>query len=122
MDDLDAVSEANRQQRTREAQKVEVIIQEEVARFLTWWDSLAVAPTIAELRLQAEDIRQREMARTLRRLRDLSPEDRERIDALSRSLVRKLLHAPITALRGEKDLIRTQAARELFGLDNHEPS
>ena len=39
IDDLETVSEANRRERAREAEKVEAIIGEEVTRFMEWWES-----------------------------------------------------------------------------------
>ena len=59
----------------------------------------AADPTIRALVERAEEIRKREVARTLARLPDPDAATVERIDRLSRSLVRKLLHAPITHLR-----------------------
>jgi glutamyl-tRNA reductase len=117
VDDLDSFSEANRQRVSQEIKKVESIIQEEVYRFISWWDSLSVAPTIADLHEQAEDIRRREVARTLRGLKDLSLEERQRIEALSRSLVQKLLRAPTVALRHGQAPAHIRALRELFGLN-----
>ena len=117
IDDLEAVSETNRRERDREASKVEAIIAEEEGRFMEWLASREVVPTVAALREHAEAIRTREIARLLRRLPGLSEEERKPLEAFSQALVKKLLHGPITSLKGDRRLAHAQAVRELFDLD-----
>lgn len=115
--DLDAVADVNRQSREQEAEHVELIIEEEVRRFQSWWDGLRIVPTLADLRRQSESLRERELARTLKRLQHLSSEDQEIITSLSKSLVNKLLHNPVTRLKGEGKPEDIQSLRWLFRLD-----
>jgi len=76
-------------------------------------------PTIRALLERAEAIRRREVERTLARLPDAGADVAERVDQLSRSLVRKLLHAPITHLRvAAEDPGVVLRLREAFGLDD----
>ena len=117
LDDLEAIAEANRREREAESAKVESIVAEEVARFASWWDARGVTPTIASIRHWAEDIRAAEVRRTLPKLNGLSPEQAERVEAMTKALVKKLLHGPTKSLRERKDESFTQSARELFGLD-----
>ncbi|MHB8574806.1 MAG: glutamyl-tRNA reductase, partial [Dehalococcoidia bacterium] len=70
----------------------EAIIEVEVGRLATWWDTLRVVPTISALRERAEAIRQAELARSLGRLRDLTPDERARVEALTAAIVNKMLH------------------------------
>lgn len=87
-------------------------------RFSEWWRSRGVIPTVAALRERAEQIRREEVARTLRRLPDLSEEERRRVEAMASAIVKKLLHAPIVYLKSSGDAERhTSALRELFDLD-----
>ena len=44
-------------------------------------------------------IREAELARSAKRLAELTPEQREAVEALTRSLTAKLLHPQLTALR-----------------------
>lgn len=121
IDSLQTVVDANLNHRRNEMGKVEALVEEEVARYVEWWDTLGVIPTVAALRHRAEEMRQRELARTLRRLSDLSPEDRKRIDALTAAIVKKLLHSPISRLKeGTDGELYVEAARELFGLGDVE--
>jgi len=118
IDDLRAVSEENLEARQREVEKVEALVEEEMVRFSEWWRSRGVIPTVAALRERAEQIRREEVARTLRRLPDLSEEERRRVEAMASAIVKKLLHAPIVYLKSSGDAERhTSALRELFDLD-----
>ena len=118
MYDLEMIAEANRLERESEASKAELIVQEEVGRFRAWWDARAVTPTIAGLRHRAEAIRAKEASRTVQRLPGLSPDAREGVEAMTKALVKKLLHDPTQVLRDRNDETLTQAARELFDLDD----
>lgn len=117
IDDLQAVSEANLRGRQREIARVEAIIDEEVQRFMEWWRSLDVVPVIAALWERAEAIRRRELDKALRRLGSLSPDERERIEAMTAAIVKKMLHQPIARLKDGSDRRRyLEALQELFDL------
>ncbi|CAO0823043.1 Glutamyl-tRNA reductase [Desulfarculales bacterium] len=101
IDDLAQVVEQNRRGRIGEAQAAEAIVAEEVVKFGAWLHSLAVVPTIAELAGKAEEIRQAELARTIKDLRDIEPAQAEALERLTKSLVKKLLHDPIQFIRDQ---------------------
>ena len=117
IDDLEAVSGTNRREREHEAAKVEDIVADEAPRFMQWLASRQSVPTVAALRERAETIRAKELARLVRRLPNLSDEERAPLEAFSRALVNKLLHAPITTLKKNHHPSQTQVVRELFDLD-----
>lgn len=106
--------------RQAEVPRVEAIVAEELEAFNAWYEELSVLPVIKALRQQAEQLRRRELTRTLRRLPDLPPEAQHELDTLTRALVKKLLHEPTMFLKaqskngraGEYALI----ARRLFGI------
>jgi glutamyl-tRNA reductase len=98
VDDLQAVVERNADDRGEAAQKGEAMISPAVVEFMSWLSSLHVVPLIQELRDGAERIRRHELARALQRM-DLSPEEAEAVERMSRSLVNKLLHGPISELK-----------------------
>lgn len=106
--------------RAKEVPQVEAILEEEESAFEEHLRTREVLPVIAEMNRQAERIRLLELEKTLRRLPNLTPEERDRLDALTQALVRKILHAPITTLRQEAGSPQaeffTAAVRELFGL------
>ncbi len=117
IDDLEAAAEANMEARRREVAAVVEIVDDEKSRFLTWLGSRSVEPTIATLRQRTEQIRAAELERTLSRLPHLSDTDRQRVEAMSKALVNRVLHDPVAYLResgSEQDL---EAIHNLFELD-----
>jgi glutamyl-tRNA reductase len=99
IDDLQAICEANRAARAGEIEQAEALVAEEVGKFMDWWATQEVVPTIRALRERAEAIRLAEIERTLAKLPDLSPRQQDAIHALSAAIVNKLLHQPITTLK-----------------------
>jgi glutamyl-tRNA reductase len=126
VDDLQQVAEENLAVRAREAAQAERIIEEEVESFLTWRRSLELAPTIVALRKRFGQVAEEELRRALPRLEGLSEADRAVLEAMSRSLVNKLLHQPMTELKagaGEPDgALLIDAVRRLFDLAEEERS
>jgi glutamyl-tRNA reductase len=122
LDDMSGVAEANTQERRREVVRAEAIVVEEQQRFEGWLAALSAVPTIRRLRERAEAVRIRELDRMRSRL-DLDESQQTGVDALTRAIVNKLLHVPLSRLRKEVDreeaLVYIEAARALFGLDHH---
>jgi glutamyl-tRNA reductase len=75
-------------------------------------------PTISALVAWAEELRAREVARSFGTVHAIDAETRQRVDALTRSMVRKLLHGPVTRLREAGDPAIALAIREAFRLDS----
>ena len=115
IDDIEAVSRANLRGRRREVLRVEAHVEDEVEEFMNWWRSLDVVPVIAALRERAEEIRDRELERTLRRLPGLDDEQRDRIEAMTRAIVKKMLDRPIARLKDGADTgLYMEALEDLF--------
>jgi len=121
IDDLASVAQENQELRRREAARAEAIVEEERQRFDGWLTALRAVPTIKHLRERAEQIRLREFEQSLRRI-DLDERQREGVEALTRAIVNKLLHAPTSRLRQEAEreegMAYLEAARVLFALDD----
>jgi glutamyl-tRNA reductase len=100
IDDLQAVINANLQERAEEAKRAVRIIDEEMDKFRSWLAAQEVVPTIKLLRDKVESIRQQELTRTLTRLPDLTDRERAMIEAMSVTLVNKILNAPTQRLKG----------------------
>jgi glutamyl-tRNA reductase len=100
IDDLQAVINANLQERAEEAKRAERIVAEEEAKFFAWLASQEVVPTIRLLRDRFDEIRQQELSRALNRLPDLTERERAVIEAMTVSLVNKILNAPTQHLKG----------------------
>jgi len=99
IDELKEVVEENRAERQKEAVKAERIIESEVIKFNSWMKSLDIIPIIKRLQEKAEIVRQRELRRTLKKLKGLDSKETEAIEKLSTSLVNKILHDPIIFLK-----------------------
>ncbi|MFQ5595022.1 MAG: glutamyl-tRNA reductase, partial [Anaerolineae bacterium] len=122
--DIDALRsrvDSNLAQRKAEIPLAENIVAEEAASFMAWFHARDVVPTIVDLRDQAEAVREDEVNRALHQLRNLSDQEREIIDRLSRRIVNKLLHEPTVRLKrhanGHSGFYYTETLRELFALD-----
>lgn len=120
VDDLQQVAEENLAVRAREAALAERIIEEEVEAFISWRRSLELAPTIVALRKRFGEVADEELRRALPRLEGIGDSERSVLEAMSRSLVNKLLHQPMTELKagaGQPDgALLIDAVRRLFGL------
>lgn len=100
IDDLQAVVQANLHERAEEARAVERIIVEEMERYRGWLASLEVVPTIRLLRAKVEEIRQAEVSRAMGRLPDLTERERAIVEAMTVTLVNKILNSPTQQLKG----------------------
>jgi glutamyl-tRNA reductase len=125
IDDLKSVAEDNLQERASEAQKAEEIVREEVTSFVRWMTSLDQVPVITALRGHFEEVRRREMEKSLGGgLKDLSDQQRAAVDDLTRAMMNKLLHAPISQLKrnssedGDDSDLDIAALRRLFDLED----
>jgi glutamyl-tRNA reductase len=99
IDDLQQAVSTNVSDRRKEAEKAEEIIANEVERFQAYLHTLQVAPTIVSLQDHLETIRQMEIDRVRGRLGSLSAEQEAAIDALTRGIVNKIMHTPISTLK-----------------------
>jgi len=121
LDDLSEAASANANERRRETVRAEAIVLEEQQRFDGWLTALKAVPTIRDLKSRAESIRLGELEKSLGRL-GLDETQREGVEALTRAIVNKLLHAPVSRLRGQAEredgFGYLEAARALFDLDD----
>jgi glutamyl-tRNA reductase len=99
IDDLQQVAAANLADRSREAAAAENIVSREVDKYQERLQSRDAVPAIKALQQQAEQLRQAELARSQSKLADLTPQQRDAVESLTRSLTAKLLHPQLTALR-----------------------
>jgi glutamyl-tRNA reductase len=127
IDDLTEVARTNLGRREAEAVRAEAIVAEEVLGFAAWLESLATVPTIAALTGKAEDIRLSELARTLKGLGALTPEQIESLDLMTQALVKKILHDPIRFLKeggrhGHDREAHLALTRRIFNLNSESNS
>jgi glutamyl-tRNA reductase len=99
IDDLQRVVERNVEGRRSAAQAAETLIEEEVERLEARLKSRAAAPTIVSLQTHLEQIRASEVERLHGRLGTLTPQQEEALEALTRGIINKIAHGPITEIR-----------------------
>jgi len=123
IDDLTHLSTLNRKQRETEMRRAMEIVKAEMRRFASWWQATEVRPVITSLAKKAEDVRQAQLDMTLMKLRELSPEERESLEAMTKAIVQRILHDPIQYLKDnahrKEDYI--SLVNELFRLDEKGP-
>ena len=118
IDELGRRAGARLDERRETIPAVEQIIDTELDKTVTVIGQRDTAgPTIAALVEWAEGLRAREVARTFGARGEIDDETRERVERLTRSMVRKLLHGPVTRLREAGDPATALAIREAFRLD-----
>lgn len=121
LDDLNAWAAKGIESRSAEVGHVREIIAIEVERFTLDQAQRQAAPLVAQLREVAEAVRITELGRFGARLEDLTDEQREVVESITRGIVAKLLHTPSVRLReaaGTPQGERLAAAvRDLFTID-----
>jgi glutamyl-tRNA reductase len=125
IDDLQAVVARNRRVRQAEARQAEGIIEEEIQQFAAWLGSLEVLPTVAALRTYATGIADLVVRENAGKWESASPRDLERVDAMARAVVNRLLHDPTARMKEMRDdrvHARMALVRDLFGLEAEDGS
>jgi glutamyl-tRNA reductase len=124
IDDLERVVESNRSRRSKEAERAEAIVDEEVERFARWWQGLDSVPTVVQLRSKLESIRGEEETKFLSKLQHLSERDKKLIRQYGNTLVHKILHEPMTQIKrsgeggAERSAALAASLRYLFKLED----
>jgi glutamyl-tRNA reductase len=122
IDDLQQAVASHVADRQKEAELADNIINIEVERFHARLQALEVVPTIVSLQDHLETIRQAEIDRVRGRLGPLSPEQELAVDALTRGIVNKIMHTPIstlkTAARESEATTIIEVVRRLFNLES----
>lgn len=125
IDDLKGVAEDNLQERSNEAEKAERIVLEEAQGFIRWMGTLEQVPTITALRQRFDEIRRREIEKSLGgSLKDLSEAQRAAVQDMTVAMVNKMLHGPISNLKksspeeDEDGTLYAAALKKLFNLED----
>ncbi len=102
IDDLQRVVGSNMKEREREASLAEVIVEDEVDKYVGRVRTSEIGPTVAELKDRLNDVAAGEYKRLRRRLGDLTPEQEATIQSvLLPSIVNKISHPMIAHMRDE---------------------
>ncbi len=115
IDDLTEISNLNRKQREREIRGATDVMSAELDKLTSWWRVLEVTPVCSALMGRAENIRRTQLDKTLGKLHPLSCEERDSLEAMTKSIVTKILNDPIQYLKANGGAAET--VKELFSLD-----
>ena len=99
IDDLQQVVESNLRERRKEAERAEVLVAEEVERMMARLHVADVAPDIVRIQAQLEQIRATEIEKVRRKFGPFTPRQEEAMEALTRAILNKVAHGPISELR-----------------------
>lgn len=118
VDDLEEIIDENRRARQSEAEKALTIVEDGVAAYVESCRSLDAIGALREVRGQAEALRDRELEKAVRQLRN-GADPEQLLALLARNLTNKLMHGPSVQLRragaeGRADLV--DWGRRLFGI------
>jgi glutamyl-tRNA reductase len=101
IDDLQEVVEANLRERRKEAEHAEQLVAEEVDRMMARLRVAEVTPTIVALQKLLEEIAASELEKVRRKYGPLTGQQEEAFTSLTRGIVNKIAHGPITELRSQ---------------------
>jgi len=121
VDNLKTVVARNTAMRQKEMIEAEILLRGETASFTGWRQSLSAVPTINQLQERANEFRQQELKKCTKKLSHLNDGEMEAVERLSRGIVNKLLHGPMSHLRKTESIEGKQAALKemsaMFRLD-----
>jgi len=116
IDDLQQVVQGNQKNREREAEHARVLIEDDAVAFSSWLKSLESVPLIRGIQQKVEKLRLDELEKSKRYLKDLSPEQQEAVERLSKALMKRFVHSSMQTLKTlpddiEGDLLMGAASR-----------
>jgi glutamyl-tRNA reductase len=121
IDDLQKVVDENLKARLSEAAQADRIVAEEVDRLESWMRARHVGPVIAALQDQLEQVRMAEIERMRSKLGTLTPQQEQALEALTRGIINKIAHGPISELRrqagADNGLPVVETIRSMFRLE-----
>jgi len=120
IDDLQQAVSSHVSDRKKEAEKAEAIVKNEVEKFHARLQTLDVVPTIVSLQDHLETIRTAEIDRVRGRLGPMTTDQEMAVEALTRGIINKIMHTPITTLktaaRDPESTTVVELVRRLFNL------
>jgi glutamyl-tRNA reductase len=99
IDDLKELAQTHLSSRMQESEKAHRIVEEEVEKFGSWLKQLEMNPLIAQIRENLETMRNRELKKTLQKLKNADPETVKQLDALTRAIVNKIIHPHLVMIK-----------------------
>lgn len=121
IDDLSRIVVQGQEAREHAARDAEALVADEASRFMRTLAEVDLGPRLGALTRKAETLRLEELERSRRLLGELDADQRAALDAMTRALVKKVLHGPLTAIRAaarEGDAARVRTLLEPWESDD----
>jgi len=116
IDHLDGIAKQNGKERGEWAKKAETLVSQLALEYMQ--EMGKGRDTIQALHLKLENLRKKEVEKTLKKLPQLDKETQSALEKCTQSLVQKILHEPILMLKKEQNrLEHTDILRKFFKLD-----
>lgn len=118
LDDIQEKTTEAVEKRKASVPQVQKIISDTIIEFEDWSREMVVSPTIQRLKNSLEQIRKEELTRFLK---NAKPEEAQKLEEMSRSLMQKILKYPVLHLkaackRGEAESL-SELLQDLFNLE-----
>lgn len=94
IDNLQSAVSKNVDEREKEIESCNVIIDAEVKRFLSWLEEIKIGPVVARLREYFHSVGEDELLRLKPKLKDIADEDWDQVVYAMERTINKLLHQP----------------------------
>lgn len=121
VDDLKQVVAKNQARRREKVLEAEVLLRDKLAEFVSFQQSLRYVPAISALQAKYENVRASELAKAAKKLKDLDPKQMQAVEVLTKSIINKLLHSPMSYLRSDNAdgcKASVQQISEIFEAEN----
>jgi glutamyl-tRNA reductase len=124
IDDLEQIVRRNREERKREIEDAEEIVEAELKGFCGWLSSLEITPVLKEFREFLERVRSEEVERLIKENKHFDAEQREKVEYFSRALINKIAHIPTEKLKelscSDKGCSYAEVLRKIFDLSKED--
>lgn len=114
IDDLEGIVEGNLELRRQEAEKLEVMIDQEIEDYEGWYATLGVSPVIRALQDKAAIIHQETLESLFNKLPELSDHEQKVIRKLTKSIVNQMMHDPIKHIKEMAGARKSEEAIRTF--------
>ena len=119
LDDIREKTNEALEKRRAAVPSVQAIIEEAILEFEDWSKEMIISPTIQKLKNTLEQIRKEEIARFIK---NAKPEEAQRLEEMSRSLMQKILKYPVLQLkaackRGDAETL-SELLNSLFNVES----
>ena len=105
IDDLKSIADENLKSRLKEVEAAEHIVHSDTRELFEWYEGLEMVPMIVHIQESFDKIREQEVAKYRRRqLKNMTDDDFQHIDDLTKQIISKILHNPIMAIKQNKAL------------------